>query len=677
LNYTYLPEIQHFDAESVSSADLVIYYSMHPSFAANIFSDGKMIGWLSMQDFIHNHCAYQPDLLRREWLSSYTDYITDHKKITAFWNRCPEVRSVAVGSPEKITGQFIKAGKHRYSFETRKKLDALRLLKYYEPELKQFFHFRRLKKIGIVVPDGYESYVPDCFSVCTLNETADFDLTADCFLMEDFRCFYPDLIPVDEILSCALLLEISKNTALMNHMFFIDEPEIDYTALYPDEAEMLSCVKNLSRALRNTDYIQKAYADYPKDRKYLERLGKDVYHSVIISNNGVYRYILTAKLKGEFDHYRLTPSNQNHPNHIYCYGPCICYSIFTSSHSTIEEYLQQKLNEKNIPFDVKNCGIPNGVNLLNDLLLFIYSEHASTAYHIFINRFGNLIRSFLQEIRANYSTLTSAFLNQHYCFFNENVHLTPKGTKLTAEKIMNTISFNPDTVLFYSLHLRRIQPDPDYYLTEHHIEQYQEFLRHITADQHGITGFLHINANPMTNSHARMIDAAAAQCDTLYIFVVEDRDDALPFYDRFQMVMTYCQKYKHVTVLSGSYFIGSRYTMTAYFNKQYDMEFMPETEIRNFDRLIMPILNPDIIFMFSEPDSVPEKQLFDAYKNYMTEKGKLLKGIPRQVFNGIPVSSSEVRKLLKHREFNTIRAMVPPHVFRYLQQLSPEEIETC
>lgn len=674
MNYTYTSEVQYFDAANVRSADLVLYFSMHQSAAANIFSDGKMIGWLSQQNFLQNQCVYQPELLHSNWLSSNTDYITMHQRLIAFWKQYPKVHTIAVGASEQIEGQFIKTGMHRYSFETRKKLDALHLLRYYESELQQFFRYRHLEKVGIVVPREYENLVPNCFTVCNLEETAQYDLVAECCLLESFRPYFPTLIPIDELLACALLLELSKHPALMAHLYFIDEPIIDCSALYPDEAEMLSCVNNLGHALENIAFMDKVYDGYPEDRTYVEHLGKDVYHTVIISSNGVYRYILNAKLHGEFDGCRITPSNQGHPNHIYCYGPCITYSIFTSRYSTIEEFWQQKLNQSQIPFDVKNRGIPNGVNFLNDLLLFIYSDYAPVSYHVFINRFGNLIGDFLQEIGANYSTLTSAFQNCHYWFFNENVHLTPKGTKLVAKVLSKQIVLDSAYCTPHPNYLRRKQPDANYYLTEHGIDHYQQNLRRLATDAHGRVGFLHIIANPMTNSHAELIDTAAARCDTLYVFVVEDCINALPFYDRIQTVQEYCQKYTHVKVLSGSYFIGSRYTMTAYFNKQYDMEFVPDAEVENFSKLIMPILQIDEIFMFSDLNSPEKKRLHDAFDAYLKQYSKSLTEVPRRIYHNAPVTSARVRAMLKAGDYENIRETVPLNVFRYLQNLSPEEI---
>lgn len=671
MNYKLEKDFEKFSVYDVTTEKLIRFFSLNKFSAAYFFENDEFCGWLSLNMFLDCGCEFDKKCLNKTYIKDYQGYIKSHKEIVSFFRENPKVHSVLVQQNGKYVGEFSLIDRHRYSFETQKKIDALNKLKCYEQEVKEYFDFYNYKKIGIIVPDYLEHKVPDFMEVCQYGSNENYDIVLDGFLINEFS---DGCVDVDDVLACALLLNISRTTNNMKNIWFIDEPNLSEYDLYEDEKVQLSYVKNLKAALNNREYIHKCYKDYPKDLEYLDYLGTDVYHSVTIENNGVFRFVSASKIKDDFLKYRITPSNSGNKAKIYFYGPCVCYSIFTSSHSTIEENLQQMFNDEEIQFDVVNCGVPNGRNILNDILRMIYQDYEAESYHLFINRIGAYVKSFLKKICANYMTLTQAFYGEHYWCFNENMHLTPKGTFLAAKAIMQNINFNPNGLITEKvINLRREKPNSRYYLIENNLNAYIDYLYRHKTNINGIIGFLHVNASPLTNGHAYLIDYAVKNCDFLYVFITEDNINALPFHDRFSMLKEYCSKYSNVIVLSGSDFIGSKYTLSAYYNKRYDMEITPEKDVQNFHEIINPVLEIDVRFMGTEPNSKLTYKINSAYKKYMQKEGKKLIEIPRLEADGCVVSASDVRRYLKIKDYDSIEKIVPTHVLEYLKELDFDE----
>lgn len=674
MNYKFLTNYQAFQYGTTTSLDLMIYFSLNRGNAAYFFEDGRFIGWLSCKIFVADHLEICRDHFQMDAIYDFSDYITDHRKIHDFFVSHEKISSVLVFARHRPIGELKLIDKHFYTFETQNKLDAVVKLKHYEAELIAYLEYLGIQNAGILVPAEYEEYVPNFLKICSWEDASQFDLIIDGFFISEFSNLSEHMVAVDDILSASLLLDIERNTGVLQNICFVDEPDVSGYALYDDEQFQLSCVKNLKKAFLDTQYIEKSYAGYPEDKEYIRKIRLDVYHSVVVSNNGAYRYISASKLENDFSDGRITPEASGTTNKIYFYGPCICYGIFTSRQSTIEAFLQQELNYNQIYMDVVNYGIPNGGYFLNDLFRMIYNNYPAKSFHIFINRFSQYIRKFIHSRGYRYFSLTPYFKDEHYWFFNENVHLTPKGNKIAAKAIFEQTDLRNVQQIQDLCYLRRIVPDDRYYLKEHQVDRYISYLKQNRFIGEGVRGFIQINASPLTNGHAYLINYAATHCDFLYVFVVEDNSNAIPYYDRLQMIETYCRKYNHVRIISGSCFIGSPYTISAYFNKKYKMEMTPEKDVRNFDEIIMPVLNIDIRFMGTEPNSGITRALNEAYKVYMKQKGKTLCEIERLMYNGIPVSATTIRACLKVGDYDGIAPLVPDFVLKYLMQLQPDEM---
>jgi [citrate (pro-3S)-lyase] ligase len=139
------------------------------------------------------------------------------------------------------------------------------------------------------------------------------------------------------------------------------------------------------------------------------------------------------------------------------------------------------------------------------------------------------------------------------------------------------------------------------------------------------------------------------------------------------MIKEYCDKFDNIKVLTGSDFIGSPFTITAYYNKKYDMKLNAVEDVLNFKEVIIPVLDIDIRFMGEEKKSVVTNDLNTAYIEFMSSIEKETRVIPRLSIDDEDVSASRVRRLLLDGDYKNIKKLVPEHVFEYLKNLCQEE----
>lgn len=427
--------------------------------------------------------------------------------------------------------------------------------------------------------------------------------------------------------------------------------------------------------LENHD-LKKLYQDYPEEIKYLNALGQNITKSVILEYNGVYWSVRDSLIKNDVKNStRIVPSNKENNNlFLQIYGPCIAYGIFTSVNMTIEELIQKYMNFNGINANCINKGVPIGSYFLNDLFYFIHSEHNCCEIDVFINRFSKFVKKFLKKNKFLYFDLKKHFENEHNWFINNPAHLTPYGNVLCTSAILNYLNFNFFNKIDVKF-LKKMFVKEDFYLIENSEENYRAYLRNNKIQKCNEASAIVMNASPFTNGHAYLIDYAAAHSDGVYIFVVNNNDKAIPFYDRYQMVKRYCDMYhKNVRVLDASVFTGSSYTFRAYFNKNYDMNIDLKRDFKNFIDIYCKELNIKKRFFGKEYNSSVTNALNEYYKiNSMNTKLEVIE-IDRLKNDLSYVSASKVRELLKIKAYDKIEKLVPSFVLQYLLLLNDKEI---
>lgn len=191
------------------------------------------------------------------------------------------------------------------------------------------------------------------------------------------------------------------------------------------------------------------------------------------------------------------------------------------------------------------------------------------------------------------------------------------------------------------------------------------------GDEHAVVGAIVMNCNPFTLGHRYLVEQAAKQCEVLHLFVVEEDRSCFPTADRFRLVQEGTADLANVRVhLSGHYMISAA-TFPKYFIKADEdaASLQSELDARLFAEAIAPVLRITKRFVGEEPLDAATARYNAALRRILPLHGIACVEIPRKSAEGMPISASRVRTLLRSAEtFDRALALVPPVTQAYLKQ---------
>lgn len=186
-----------------------------------------------------------------------------------------------------------------------------------------------------------------------------------------------------------------------------------------------------------------------------------------------------------------------------------------------------------------------------------------------------------------------------------------------------------------------------------------------------VIGAVVMNCNPFTLGHRALVEYAAAHCDLLYLFIVEENRSAFSAETRLALARAATADLPQVyPVLSGSYIISSA-TFPTYFLKAGEdaAALQCDLDITLFATRIAPALNITVRFAGEEPLDATTARYNRAMRNILPQYGISFCEIPRITDGDTVISASRVRTLLAEKGFcEEIRRMVPPATAEYLRQ---------
>ena len=189
------------------------------------------------------------------------------------------------------------------------------------------------------------------------------------------------------------------------------------------------------------------------------------------------------------------------------------------------------------------------------------------------------------------------------------------------------------------------------------------------GDDKRVIGSIVMNCNPFTNGHRFLIETAAARCDALHVFVVEEDRSLFPTAARFRLVQEGTADLPNVRVhLSGPYMISGA-TFPTYFLKKEEnaVDVQVRLDVMIFAQRIAPALHITKRFAGSEPFDPVTARYNDAMRRLLPQYGIEFCQVPRFGQNGLAVSASRVRGLLEEKGVCAeVLAMVPESTRRYL-----------
>ena len=185
----------------------------------------------------------------------------------------------------------------------------------------------------------------------------------------------------------------------------------------------------------------------------------------------------------------------------------------------------------------------------------------------------------------------------------------------------------------------------------------------------GIVGAIVMNCNPFTLGHRYLVERAARECDRLYVFVLSEDRSYFKAEDRMAMVKAGTADLPNVTVLpTGPYLISSA-TFPTYFLKDQSsaQDAQCELDVAIFGKHFAPHFGITRRYVGSEPFCPVTSAYNQALHKLLPEYGIALYEIPRLETQSIPVSATNVRKLVETHDAEGVCALVPDTTFQYLK----------
>ena len=187
----------------------------------------------------------------------------------------------------------------------------------------------------------------------------------------------------------------------------------------------------------------------------------------------------------------------------------------------------------------------------------------------------------------------------------------------------------------------------------------------------GVSAALVMNANPFTLGHQYLVETAAANCDTLHLFVLSEDASLVPFAVRKRLVREGVAHIPNVVLHDSGPYIISSATFPSYFLKDEAavIDGHARLDMAVFTR-IARALNVTERYVGEEPTS----QVTGLYNQIMARElpkaGIACHVIPRKEAGGRAISASTVRQALQAGDWEALRALVPESTYRYFT--SPE-----
>lgn len=224
--------------------------------------------------------------------------------------------------------------------------------------------------------------------------------------------------------------------------------------------------------------------------------------------------------------------------------------------------------------------------------------------------------------------------------------------------------------LFEGLSFYPVAETPDTLLMENVRDGVKQFVSGLEKPEDpGMVGAIVANCNPFTLGHRYLVEQAAAQVDTLHLFVLSEDKSLFPAADRLELVQKGVADLKKVFVHPTGDYLISAATFPTYFIK--DKERIPEIrcqlDLEVFVRHFAPALGITRRFVGTEPLS----PVTDAYNRqllaFLPAHGVEVTVVPRKELDGAPISASRVRALLEERDWDGLARLVPPTTLTYLR----------
>lgn len=387
---------------------------------------------------------------------------------------------------------------------------------------------------------------------------------------------------------------------------------------------------------------------------------------------GVYRFAdVQSDHFNVVNGFRVTADVPNYTkNKIWMFGSSVARGAYVDDEHTIESALQRKINEYFKEND--KYGVVNASNFSANEIWYM-AEFAkklpivSGDICIVHLEYPKLVTEQIDGIinLQPYFERPHAF-GEIFCDIN---HMNENGYKAQADVLFKILLerefFNSDNVDSVVINESKIEAASNLSFAEN--KELQQYIDGIKKYKPTV-GSIVMNCNPFTLGHRYLIESSAKKVDRLIIFVVQEDDKFFRFDDRIELVRRGTADIPNVVVIPSGNFIISQRTFAAYSNKSkiQDQVIDPSMDVEIFAQQIAPALGINVRFAGEEPLDKITKQYNDTMSRILPQYGIRFEVISRKEMSGSVISASRVRKLLKEKDFEGIKELVPPTTYEFL-----------
>ena len=208
----------------------------------------------------------------------------------------------------------------------------------------------------------------------------------------------------------------------------------------------------------------------------------------------------------------------------------------------------------------------------------------------------------------------------------------------------------PDNVrMFSSMGFSEIVRTGDAVLMENRKGGFDSFLDSIPRFD-GICGCVVCNCDPFTSGHRYLIEHAARNCDSVYVFAVSESGSFFTADERIDMIRRGTADNPDCHVYSSDLYLISRATFPAYFIKETARaeSVKADLDIEMFAGRIAPALGITRRFVGEEPSDEVTGEYNKRMHELLPQKGISVDEIPRLTdSSGQVISAGRVRSLIR------------------------------
>lgn len=371
--------------------------------------------------------------------------------------------------------------------------------------------------------------------------------------------------------------------------------------------------------------------------------------------------------------YRITPNAKKNSYKIFIFGPCTAFGGYVDDYNTIEYFLQRKINEYNLPYEVVNCGTMGPKISYNRI--FCERMNSKDKIIVFLRDWREIISSvFKENYKGNLTTVFQKMEDPINCWLNAPSHCNGYANEKMAEFIWEDLKENLDKTINLKEKIER-ESVLDYYISYDIYNYFDEYLKKnnlkYNFTRNGEIGSIVMNCNPFTYGHRYLIERACEKVEQLYVFVVEEDKSYFSFEDRYEMVKGNTADLSKVIVIPSGKYIISKDTFAQYFEKEVVTEVNSmDYDVRIFGEVLAEKLGIKYRFVGEEPFDIVTKEYNETMKRILPEYGIQVEEIPRLKSEDEDViSATKVRELYKQEDYKELEKYCPEYTIKYLKKI--------